>query len=216
MIMKYGLGKILETQKLPQVESLGVTEATRFIEVYQVLVTNASIVVVNKQGKILRRVEVSRPLEKVTATREVVRGLVNSFRDSHSLKAIIGNADKGLLIEVVTAEEDDFSPVSKETAVVDFMVTKITNEEVSALTEATRHDEPLLEPNSIAYWRKEKYGALLGKQGPAGIMILAAISALLFMAPSVSLALITFAILIPAVVLSYEWMDLHKVHNTKR
>jgi hypothetical protein len=201
--MKHGLGKILATHKLPQMESLGVTDATRFIEVYQVLLTDTDIVVINKKGKVVRRVDISDQRKKVTAVRETVRGLVTSFKETHSLKAILGGADKGLLIEVVTSDTSDFSSVGKETITVDFVVTTITEEESKELTKATRHDEPLLEHNSIGYWRKEKYGSL-GKYGLLGVTTLASLAVLLLTVSSMSLILITIFMLVPASVLFYD------------
>lgn len=201
--MKHGLGKILATKRLPQMENLGVTDATRFIEVYQILATTKTITVVNKAGKIVRRVDIVDPKTIIRTTREIARGLVRTFKEAHSLKAIIGNADKGLLIEVVTAETLDMEEIKKETMTVDAVITTITQEEADELQEATRYDEPLLEHNSVAYWRKEKYGSI-GKHGLVGLVGITG-SAALFLATTPIVAILGIVFIgLPIAVLLHD------------
>lgn len=133
--MEYGLGKILAVKKLPQMKNLEVTDSTRFVEVYQLLTTGNIVTVVNKKGKVLRSIDRTNSTQGlIDALRETVRYLIKSYKEEHIF-------DRWLLIEVVTAEEYDFSSLDRETTLADFVVTKITAEESAELMGITTWED---------------------------------------------------------------------------
>ena len=179
--MKYGLGIILEVNKRPQIENLGVTDLTSFLSVVQILVVGNTFVVVDKQGKVIARdgTNCQHPDHKIRSIKQLVRRAVNNFNDSVGYLSLLSKADKGLLIEIVTNEDLTEESLKGEANEVDLVITKVDDDKAKLLVDLTKIDSPTLSHNSIKYWRNKKYKGLLStplKIGGGFVLLFALLS----------------------------------------